>query len=229
MKAPRDPIPLAVVPEHLTKLTIDKLPYDKPYYVSPGERDDYEPPVVFVDPNRRLKMSRSYAIDINHDKPTTPLGLVGVMRVVTISDSLAQPIRDVYVADLRFLEDHQLVDSDEITSGVLDQEEYMHWVAELENTIEFSAFIAPEQGSEYTKKNIPPGTMYGDSNLYSALEMLRERSDKIMKKFMRREATAKKMANVAEKASADAKEQGDSNSQKEDTTKKDLSVPFSNR
>lgn len=215
MKTPRDPIPLAVVPEHLTKLTIEKLPYDKAYYVSPGEHDDYEPPAIFVDPSRRLKMSKSHAIDTDHDKPTTPLGLVGVMRTYIISDSLHQPIRDVYVADLRFVEDHQLVDTDEITSGLLEQEEYMHWVAELEHTIEFSAFIAPEKGSEYTRKKIPPGTMYGNEELYGVLESLRERSDKIMKKFMKKEARQKKIAKVAVQAGEE---------KKDEAPKKDLAV-----
>jgi hypothetical protein len=187
MKRPVYSYDRPLVPEHLTKMTIEKLPFDEAYYISPGERDDYEPPVIFVTPDRELKMSKAYAIDIDEVLPMSPLGLVGIMRVA-ILDPASGKINEALIGDLRFLEDHQLVDSDDAVTSMLDQEEFMAWVAAFENSMTFDGFIAPEAGFEIDEHDIPNGTMYGDEALHPFMKKLRKRSNKIMKKFMKREA-----------------------------------------
>lgn len=177
----------ALVPEHLTKLTIEKLPFEKPFYVTPGERDDYEAPSVFVTADRRLMMARSAAIDMDAAYPASPLGLIGVMRVPLIGAD--NNVREAYVADLRFLEDHQLVDTDDMQAGVVDQEEYMAWAEAIANSVQFEAFIAPEAGEDIDD-GAPSGTFYGNPELYDFLKKLRKRGNKRMKKFMQREAKA---------------------------------------
>lgn len=184
----KDPYPRARVPEHLTSLSIEKLPLDTPFYLSPGEKDDYEPPVVFVDAERQLKVSKSADIDTDHQFPASPLNLVGVMETIII-DSASQTFREVYIADLRFIEDHQLVDGGESQIDTDDQEEYMHWAALMNDSIVIDGFIAPERGAEIDE-DIPKGTLYGDEQLHDSLKFLRKRGNKIMKKFMRREAAA---------------------------------------
>ena len=191
MKQPRDSYLQAFVPDHLTKLTIDKLPYDTPYYVSPGERDDYEPTALFVDQDRELRMSRSFAIDASDDSPRglELLGLVGVMRSAVIDPKAKakdkNSVRDVYVADLRFIEAHTLVDSDESSASIADQEEYMHYVNELENSIKFDGFIAAEQ-ELMENDDIPRGDFYGSESVHPMLDILAKRSKKLAKHALRR-------------------------------------------
>jgi|GEM_PF-4048253 len=184
----RDPYPRARVPEHLTSLSIERLPLDTPFYLSPGEKDDYEPPVVFVDAERQLKVSKSADIDIDHEFPSCPIGLVGVMKTIVI-DSVAQTFKEVYVADLRFIGDHQLMDAGEGQIDADDQEDYMHWLALMNDSIVIDGFIAPERGADIDD-DAPKGTLYGDEQLHDSLKFLRKKGNKIMKRFMRREATA---------------------------------------
>lgn len=206
MKQPRDSYLQAFVPDHLTKLTIDKLPYDTPYCVSPGERDDYEPTALFVDQDRELRMSRSFAIDASDDSPRglELLGLVGVMRSAVIDPKAKakdkNSVRDVYVADLRFIEAHTLVDSDESSASIADQEEYMHYVNELENSIKFDGFIAAEQ-ELMENDEIPRGDFYGSEAVHPMLDILAKRSKKLAKHALRQ----LKVENAEEIEKADAK------------------------
>lgn len=201
----KDPYPRARVPEHLTSLSIEKLPLDTPFYLSPGEKDDYEPPIVFVDAERQLKVSKSADIDIDHEFPASPIGLVGVMKTIAI-DSVALTFREVYVADLRFIGDHQLMDAGEGQMDVDDQEDYMHWLALMNDSIVIDGFIAPELGAEIDK-DVPRGTLYGDEELHDSLKFLRKKGNKIMKRFMKREATAVKNLPKPESKDEDKKQE----------------------
>lgn len=176
----------ALVPEHLTKQTIETLPFEKAFYVSPGEDDGYEAPAIFVTPDRRLAMSKTESIDTDDANPPSPLELVGVMHIA-VMDSESLTVRDAYIADLRFIVDNALATIDPGDSSAADQEEYYAMVGLLEDAVTFEAFIAPEHGSEIDK-NVVPGTFYGNPELYPYLEILRKKGDKRMKKFMRRMA-----------------------------------------
>lgn len=214
------PYSQALVPEHLVKLSIEKLPLEEAYYITPGERDDDRDPAIFVTPDRRLKMARSYAIDMDHAHPANPIGLVGVMHVAALNpDTLT--IQEAYIADLRFIENHQLVDTDELTGSLLDQEEYVAWLAAIEDSVEFAGFIAPEAEFEIDE-DIPKGVFYGNPSLYPFLKKLRKRSNKIMKKFMEREA---KPDMTVESSTVD--EQKPINKKGKESS--DLSVEFSNK
>lgn len=171
----------ALVPEHLTKLTIEKLPLEKAYFVSPGDRESYEETAIFVSPDRRLMMSRTYAIDSDDARVSSPIGRVGISRIVLMDFETMKP-RQAFIADLRFLEDHQLVDSDEMNEEMGDQEEFMEAVATLNNAVPFDAFIALERGEEIDK-NIPKGTFYGDPQLHPHLKKLRKKGNKAVRRF----------------------------------------------
>ncbi|NCU38520.1 hypothetical protein EOL96_05705 [Candidatus Saccharibacteria bacterium] len=183
--ASEEPYPRALVPEHLTSLSIEKLPLDTPYFLSPDADDDDELPVFFVDTERRLRVSKSAEIDPDDEFPTSPFGLVGIMKTIAI-DPLTQTFREVYVADLRFIEDHQLMDGGQAAIDIDDQEDYMHWQSFVNNCIAVDGFIAPEEGAEIDK-DAPKGTLYGDEQLHDSLKFLRKKGNKIMKKFVKRQ------------------------------------------
>lgn len=181
----KEPYPRALVPEHLTSLSIEKLPLDTPFFLSPDDYNDDELPVFFVDAERRLRISKSAEIDPDDEFPASPFGLVGIMKTIAI-DPLTQTFREVYVADLRFIEDHQLMDGGQDEIDMDDQEEYMHWQSFLNNCIVVDGFIAPEKGAEIDK-DVPRGTLYGDEKLHDSLKFLRKKGNKIMKKFVKRQ------------------------------------------
>lgn len=201
MKVPKHSYDKALVPEHLTKQTIEALPFDKAFYLNPGERDDYEAPNVFVTPDRKLAVSKSYSFDMDDAYPHVPLELVGIMHVA-VFDEDKQTIRDAYIADLRFLADHSLVDVDPAAAEVSDQETYMNMVNYLDNVVTIDAFIAPEPGEEIEDSKVP-GTFYGDPSLYPHLKKLRKQGNKIMKRFMEREATQAAKASGATPATTE--------------------------
>lgn len=186
MKRPIDTYNRALVPEHLTKQTIESIPLEKPYYIAPGERDDFDAPTIFVGPDRQLMMARGYAIDMDDAHPYSPLELVGVMHVVVIKDGTSTA-HDAYVADLRFIEDNSLVDLDQSDNATMDQEEYMRLVSDIEESITFDAFIAPEKGGTIKKTGVP-SCYYGDPSLYSYLDVLKKRGDKLIKRYLSQEA-----------------------------------------
>lgn len=211
-----DPYPRAIVPEHLTSLSIENLPFETPFYLSPGEKDDYEPPVVFVDAERQLKVSKSAEIDIDHKFPESPIGLIGVMKTILI-DSSAQTIKEVYIADLRFIGDHQLMDGEEGQIDTDDQEEHLHWVALMNDSIVIDGFIASELEDEIDE-DIPKGTLYGDEQLHDSLRFLRKKGNKIMKKFMKRQAAVAANLPKPENKDEDKKQEA-----------KEATVTFSNK
>jgi hypothetical protein len=182
----------ALVPEHMTKQTIENLPVGKVFYVTPGERDDYDEPAIFVTPDRRLVMSKDHAIDVDDQYPPTPLERVGIMHEF-IPDGLTGG-RDVYVADLRYIVENELVDIDPGNCDAETQEEYMAYLDMLTNTVQFDAFIAPKRGAEVNDDGVVPWTSHGDPALLPLLKTLRKHGDKRMRKYMQREA--KQVANV---------------------------------
>lgn len=203
MQKPIDQYPQPLVPEHLTSLTIEKLPLEVPYYVSPGEQDEFEELVLFVTDDRHLKMSKSHALKPSDASPSSPVGLVPVMRVPVI-DAERQTVSEAYVADLRFIENHQLVDTKGVLAGMDDQEEFMAWLATIEDSVDFAAFIALEDDDEISK-NIPSGAFYGDPGLYPFLEQLRKKSDGTMKKVLKRQAKNEDVVKSKEKQKNTAK------------------------
>lgn len=224
MKQPREAYPKAIVPEHLTKLSIEKLPFDHTYYIEPGEEDDYQPPAIYTSPDRRLVMSKNHAIDLEDEFPASPIGLVGVAKTYLINPS-TNAIHEYFIADLRFISDHQLVSVEDIAPAS-SQEEYMAMVNELENSITFSAFIAAEGGDEIHDSGKVAGTFYGDPMLYEALKKMNKQGNKQMKKFLRRQKRstmlAKSTINATDKIEQSPVEQHIGKSQEA----KDLSVQF---
>jgi len=195
MKRPRETYPLAIVPEHLSKLTVEKLPLDHIYYIAPGESDDYKDPAIFESPSKSLLMSKSHAIDMADEFPASPIGSVGVMKTFLI-DPDTKTVRDYYVADLRFVGDHDLIDTDNLAAE-LDQEEHMAWLSSIENTIMFSAFIAADQQAKTEENGRVHGAFYGNPKLYDALDKLDKRGNKLMKKFLQRQKASEKLAQAA--------------------------------
>lgn len=177
----------AFVPEHLTALTIDILPLDEVYYIEPDDRDTYETtPGIFVADNRNLKMSRDYSIDMDDGACEVPVGRVAIMRVALI-DPEALTVRDAFIADLRFIENHQLTDMARLMSGSSNQEESMYLADVIGNSVAFNGFIAPEADFEIDQ-DIPEGTLYGPESLHPHLEFLRGRTNEVMERYLQREA-----------------------------------------
>ncbi len=178
----------AIVPEHFTGLTIENLPLDEAFYIFPGEHDTFDPPTVFVGQNRELLINSECDIDQSTKKPGMPVGRVGVMRTLFIN-GLTSEFTEHVIADLRFVEWHSLMHVDSMSQDMSDQESFMALAALIANCVTVDAFIAPDKDFNYGKgKKIPGGTFYGSKELYPNLEVLQERSDKLMKKFLNREA-----------------------------------------
>jgi hypothetical protein len=212
----------AIVPEHLTKMTIENLPLDEAFYISPGERDDYEPPAVFVGPDRKLMISRSHAIDMDENSPGNPLERVGIMRVALIN-TITESLGEYCIADLRFIEWYSLIDTDELSQGVADQEDYMSFVDMVRDAVQVDAFIALDDDEINVDKKMPDGTFYGPSELHDSLKQLQKRSNKIMKRFMRQRVR------IIPKDSVNTTKPGDKTANPEQPKKpaQDLSVKFS--
>jgi len=192
----QDFYPQALVPTHLTKLTVDKLPFDEPFYTAPGKEDDpEEPPAIFVGPDRSLKMSKYHSIDPDNRHLVSPLGMVGIMRTCVITPS---SVKDAFVADLRFIDDYQLADLGEAINDCDDQEEYMDMVAYLGNSVTFEAFIAPEQITE-TDDDMPRDAFYGDQELYGATATLQEYGNELLEQYREEQERRRQAAAEARK------------------------------
>ncbi len=225
MKRPEYHYDQPLVPDHLTKLTVENLPVEKAFYISPGERDSYnDDTAIFVAPDRRLMMSKTYDIDPDDAHGSSPIGRVGISRVWLMNSETMTP-RQVIIADLRFLEDHQLVDSDEMKEEMIDQEGFMGALAALEDSVQIDAFIAAEAGEDFDEKNIPKGTFYGNPELYPHLKKLRKRGNKIMKQVLKIEAERGPNAESAEEQPSTEETVPTEQKPTDQTT--DLSVKFS--
>lgn len=123
------------------------------------------------------------------------------MRVALIQPDTNR-VREAYVADLRFVEFHQLIDSSDMVDLSVDQEASMSWVTALENSVTFDGFIASDTDFEVGEDAIPEGDMYGDPQLYPCMEALREQSDQLLTAFIKRQD---KSEAIAEQAKANAK------------------------
>ncbi len=180
----------ALVPEHLTGLTIENLPLDEAFFIFPEGDNGYSPPTVFVGANRELVINRDYDIDMDTKKPGTPVGRVGVMRTMVIHPDTNE-VTEHIIADLRFVEWHSLTHVDNGPQDISDQESFMALVDLVAQGLVVDAFIAPDKDFNYEKdKKIPKGTFFGPSELYPNLDKLQERGSKLMKKFLSREAGA---------------------------------------
>lgn len=175
-------------PDHLSQLTIETLPLDTVYYVDPGDKDDYEPPAIFINNDRRLAMSRNVTIDEDDRFPASPLELVGVMRTFYV-DAVRGPVTS-YVADTRFLQPYSLSDFERTSMAGMDQEEFMGWAEHMKDVIHFAGFLALGPKAEVSRRgNMPPAEIYGDPVLYPALARLRKAGDKRIKRFVQEQST----------------------------------------
>lgn len=173
-----------LVPEYMTRLTIDKLPFDTAYYVNPGEQDDFGPPKLFVTQDRQLKMACAQPISPEDTEPNTPLGLVGVMRVMVYSgEGDDKDVHEAYIADLRFIDFHGLINTDETAEGV-DERIRDEALTYLNNSIAFHGFIAPEYDPD-SDDDIPKAVYYGPGNLRDHLKALKKQGNRAMKAFVR--------------------------------------------
>lgn len=176
----------ALVPEHLTKQTIETAEFDVPFYIEPGDEDDYDGPKVFVTPDRRLVMSRTETLARADAYPQEPLGKIAVMRVALLNtESLAA--RDAFVADLRFMEDGGLISVEPQELDGENQGEYMRMAHILDDTITFDAFIAAEGEFDITDPNVP-GAFYGNKELYPFLRSLRKRGNEVLARYIERQS-----------------------------------------
>lgn len=182
MTGPKYHYERALVPEFLTRQTIETIPLDEPYYISPGERDDHTEAAVFMLPDRSLVMPRSYCIDMDDKDPGYIAGKVGVMRIALI-DNLRGEVRTAYVADLRFIEDNALVDKDTNAKIIETPDGIMNTVHDALDTVTFEAFIASEQGADL-EDGLLPATYYGNPVFYPHLDVLREQSDLFFARFL---------------------------------------------
>ena len=108
------------------------------------------------------------------------------MKSAVISPD-TQTLDEVYIADLRFIADHQLINAGKAQIDTDDQEDYMGWLALMNDSVVVDGFIAPEQGAN-TDEDELSGTLYGDEQLHDSLRFLREKADKAMGAFRRRQA-----------------------------------------
>ena len=181
----------ALVPEHLTGLTIENLPLDEAFFIFPGENNGYDTPTVFVGPGRELMINSECDIDMGTNKPGTPVGRVGIMRTMVINPGTNEVTEHV-IADLRFVEWHSLMHIDNSSQDMSDQESFMIVVDFVADSTAVDAFIAPDKDFDFEKsKKIPEGTFFGPPELYPNLEALQKRGSKLMKKVLDRRVSNK--------------------------------------
>ncbi len=196
MKRPKR-YPGALVPEFLTTFTIEGLKTDKPVFIYPGNADDDESPPLFVTSDRKLRIDKNHIIDGDDAYPEGTQERVGIMK--TLIPDPTNGFKEVYVADLRFVDNHQIVDIANASSFGNDQEAYVDWLGMVEDSIEFDAFIAPEFNDELdVEEDVPGGVFYGNEQLYPALRILRKKSNRITKRYMERETRRIEMMKAAE-------------------------------
>lgn len=183
MTRPRDHYPLPIVPEHLSGMTIERLPLDTPVYVKLGGDEIYDDPTFFVSEDRHLMMSKSYDITYDDQHPTNPRGCIGIMRVAIINPATGR-IEDKLIADLRLLNDAPLTDLANRAPDMTDQETYMSYASMLENSVTFDGFVASDSEPPITD-TVPQGLYYGATELHVALEFLEKCSNMKLKKYIR--------------------------------------------
>jgi hypothetical protein len=186
----RDFFPKAAVPSHLTKLDINSLPLETPFYIDPGEENDfYDPVAMYVTPDRTLNIQLSTEVDRQDANPSSPMGLAGIMKVAIIDgDNLIEGL----IADLRFLEDGQLILADDEAPD--SQEEFNAWMAAKADSRPIDAFIAPEADAEVSDEGLIDGLYYGSEIYHDTLDILRKRGDAILQAWQRRQQEAAQAA-----------------------------------
>lgn len=186
----------AEVPSYMLKLEVDSIPTNTPFYIdTESEQPWSESPTMLVDKRTgSLYLDGSAEIDANNYKPSSPLGYVGIMRAETIDDS---GIVSYFVADLRFIENHELSVIDDINNTPTDQEEFNSWMEVKETLRNVTAFIAPVPGAKASKDGVIPSLYYGPEQQYAMLDALRERGDKIIAKNLKQQQRQKKLAKKA--------------------------------
>lgn len=184
-----DNYPGALVPSHLTSLTVDKLPADRAFFVSPGDpyEDDADSPVIFVADDRQLRMSRIEIISPDTEHVPDIIGRVGIMRTLLTDPQFG--FREAYVADLRFIDNNGILDIGSPSLAGHDQELFMDWIDMVDASVVFDGFIAPEPGDEFdVDEKLSRGVLYGSEAVRPALKRLRKRGNRAMKSFMMRQA-----------------------------------------
>ncbi|MFZ1360833.1 MAG: hypothetical protein WAS27_02290 [Candidatus Saccharimonadales bacterium] len=181
--------PRPLVPSHYIKQTIKRLPYDVPRYISVdnddewgGGLDNFAVSTFFVDATGGLRvMGDTEIYEGEADIARSPLGRIGIMRAALIEEGSA--LRDVYVADMRFLGSHQLCYFDDMVGPTADQSDHMVAAQVLEESIVCEGIIAAEQDTHCSRRNIPKGTFYGNERLYPILTALRKFGSQAMREY----------------------------------------------
>lgn len=187
----------AEVPAHLLKLEVDTLPANRAFYLESESEKAWDDSATMAVDKRTgtLYLDGSTEIDSGSDRPTTPLGLVGVMRVETIGEG--GNVLSFFVADLRFIDNHELSVIDDMDDAPTDQEEFNRWSEFKKDLREVVAFVAPIPDTEASKRSAIPALYYGPEEYYGALDALRERGDKLLAKTVKKQRQANKLAKAA--------------------------------
>lgn len=187
----------AEVPSYLLKLEVDSIPANTPFFIdTESEQPWNESPTMLVDGRTgSLYLDGSAEIDADNYKPSSPLGYVGIMRAETID--MSGKVVSYFVADLRFIQNHELSVVDDINNTPTDQEEFNSWMEFKETLRNVTAFVAPVPGAKASKNGIIPSLYYGPEDQYGMLDVLRERGDKIISKNLKRQQQQKKLAQQA--------------------------------
>lgn len=191
MSRSRDHYPKALVPQHITPTYVRNLEVDTPAYLEADSTSDdfYIRPNVFVTPDRELRLRLSAEITQEDREPYSPLGRVGIMRVV-LMDGESLSLRQGIVADLRYVNDTLDETIDEAPD---DQEELNEWLDARADSVAVDAFIANDRDA-YN------GAYYGAPEFYPSLDALRKRGSSIFRSYKQQERARAKQKRAEEAA-----------------------------
>ncbi|MBC7512730.1 hypothetical protein H7142_03695 [Candidatus Saccharibacteria bacterium] len=179
--------PLAQVPSHLTKLDIDSMPIQTPFYVDVDPEHVWdETPTAFVEKKSgSLNLIGSSEVDTDDEFPSSPIGRIGIMRVLLIDEN--QRFESQLVADLRYIGDNELAVVDDIDEAPEQQEEFNSWEAYRRDVRPVVAFIAPHPKGKTSKKGVVKSVYYGPEAFHDNLDLLRISGDKLLGGMLKRQ------------------------------------------
>jgi len=220
----------AKVPGYMQQLEIDTLPANQAFFIEPAAEQSWKsdmPAIIVNKKTNGLYLDGTTEVDADQHKPTSPLGQVGIMRVEAIGPD--GKTVSFFVADLRFIENHELSVVDDLDDAPDDSEDFNSWVEYKNELREVVAFIAPIPGTEASKKGIVPASYYGPEKYYGALDDLRQQGDKILTKSVRRQRQSLKLAKAAanEESDTETVQPEEKKPEKAEPKKPSLAVVFS--
>lgn len=199
----RKSFPQAIVPDYLQKLEVDRLPVQTPYYIELESDDPWKQIDISVVVDRKsgsLYVDGTREVD-EADTSVTPLGRIGLMRIMTIDDETMDfPL----IADLRYTDNDGIDSVPDMLDAPTDQEEFNHWQEFQANLRQVSAFIAPLPGAKSSKKDgrIEP-VFFGPEEYHDMLDVLSTRSDALIAKSMKKARKARKAREATKAATAE--------------------------